>query len=306
MKHKLFALLLAGALLALSGCSLAQPAETDESSPHGDRLIGAYATQENWNEEPDYTHWVEYGSDTIDTEFGALDLPNLILKAEYDEETQSYTFPGMDGYALFAVTRTLNDAPYTHGVNEMFNANIQVSATDTGSSYDLSGTVYHGSPLGQSEEQLGQDGRVWAVYSVYQMADGTVYLSSLSDSYIGPGTMTITLNETYTTTENGEETEIYTNVAVTLEYIEQLTTLTVHQYGADGQLLDTAELPITEELPAIQWHADAVWAAVEETRGGEQTRTVIDRPFGDEPSAYHSVIMLDNNGFGVGAMLNFE
>ena len=119
-------LLLAG-LLLLSGCTLAQP---ERQSVSQDRFIGFQLVYEenrtidmsdpDWQEqeasiEPeDRSHWVEYGTQNVQTDrFGTLSLPREILIGEYDEEHNRFYFPGKEGYNCFLAKRPSSCLLYT-------------------------------------------------------------------------------------------------------------------------------------------------------------------------------------------------
>lgn len=310
MKHKLLALLLAALMLTLPGCRLArEPSEQqgENSTLAQARFMGVYVVREDWNAQPDRTHWVEYGSTQIDTDYGTFDFPTEILIGQYDEDSHTITFPGLEGRALFAMRGTAEDGhTYDMMISDMCGGHFHSIVNDAGESYEVSGTLYFGPPIDDPDYYPGDDPRVWHCYNVFQMADGTVYLDGSGDSYSGPGGMGATQTATYTTTVNGEAMEYYTKSEVWIEYVERLTVLTVRQYSADGQLLQTTELPVQGELPVVEWLADAAWAVVEELRGGDVIRTAYDRPGEDGNPVSHPVILLDDEGLGYEESVKFE
>ena len=309
MKHKLFALLAAGLMLTMTGCSLAREpaAGNNAESGDGDRFVGVYVVRDGRDAILDRTNWVDYGSVAADTEWGQIDVPRQILVAGYDEEDRSYTFPGLEGFELFAVTTYEDGVLCTSSFNSMGDGSVHVTATDAGNSYELSGTVYYGAPLDDPDYDPWEDDRVWHMYKVFQMEDGTVYLDGSGDACNGgAGGVTVTQTETRTATANGEEEEVYTKVAVRLEYVERLISLTVRQYDADGRLLQSEELPVEGELPAVNWLPEAAWCVVEELRGEEGKRTAYDRPAEGEEPVFHQVVLLDDEGLGYGAGIQFE
>ena len=70
MKHKLFALLAAGLMLTMTGCSLAREpaAGNNAESGDGDRFVGVYVVRDGRDAILDRTNWVDYGSVAADTE----------------------------------------------------------------------------------------------------------------------------------------------------------------------------------------------------------------------------------------------
>lgn len=306
MKTKLTALFLALTLMVLSGCQLARGGTGQENEEEG-RFVGVYVVREGLNAELDRSGWVSSGSVRVDTELGQLELPREILIARRNETDRTFTFPGLDGSALFAyLGTTASGGSYTSYCNDLCDARFWNKVTDAGDSYELSGTLYYGPPADDPDYDPEQDSRVWHHYKVFQKTDGTIYLDGSGDSHIGGGGMTLTQTVTNTVTVNGEETEYYTSVEVRVEYIQRLTALTVRQYGADGELLHTQELPVEGSIPAVHWLAEADWLVVEELRGSELTRTAYDRPGEGEQEITHTVILLDEDGIGHGTSLDIQ
>lgn len=308
MKRKLTALLLALLMFSLTGCQLAREPSEQENANNAlaqARFMGVYVVREDPLSFQDRTYWTEYGSYLANTEFGQLSFANEILIGQYDEATHEFTFPGLEGHALFAMALTEEGgAPYTTTICDMANSTFHVKATDAGTSYEMSGTLYYGPPIDDPDYDQWEDDRIWKHYHVYQMEDGTVFMDGIGDFVNGPGTTSITI--THTATVNGEEMEYYTKAEVAVEYVERLTALTVRQYDGDGNLLESTELPIEGELPAVSWLPEAQWAVVEELRAGELKRTAYDRPAEGEEAVTHMVILLEDDGMGYVGVIEFE
>lgn len=307
MKNKMYALLFAVLMLFLTGCQLAQvPSEQQNQNNElaQARFMGVYVVREDPFAELDRTHWVEYGAVAAETEFGQIYIPTEILIGEYDQDSHEFTFPGLEGYALFAMNVITESGSYNTMVNDMVGGNFHLKTTDAGDSYELSGTLYYGPPADDPDYDQWEDDLVWHHYRVYQMEDGTVFLSGYGDSHKGAMGSTVTV--TNTATVNGEEMEYYTKTDVKVEYIERLSALTVLQYDGDGNLLKRTALPIEGSLPEVAWLPSAEWAVVEEQRGEEVTRTAYDRPDKGESDVSHTVILLDSNGMGSGSSIKFE
>ena len=309
MKRNITALLSA-LLLLLSGCQLArQPSQqqTENSALGSARLVGIYVVREDPYSLPDRTLWTEYGTTQAGTQYGQLTFPTEIIVGSYDADTHEFTFPGMEGFPLFVMDVTTEDgSSFLTTISELVDRGTHILETDGGTSYELGGTLYFGPPADDPDYDPSRDDRIWHAYNVFQMEDGTVFLDGTGDSFSGPGGIGFTRTATYTTTVNGEEMEYYTKVELDAEFIERHTSLLVRQYGADGNLLETQDLPLSGELPCVTWLSGAAWAVVEEARGGALTRTAYDRPAGDEPPLSHTVIFLREDGTGYAASLRFE
>lgn len=306
MKNKLTAWILALALLLLAGCRLAQEPSEQENAEKP-RFVGVYVVREDDGAQLDRSGWVEYGTIQADSELGKLEIPREILIAQVDRAADTITFPGLKGAALFAyIGATESGSPYTSFCSDMCDARYYTKVTKAGDSYDLSGTLYYGPPADDPDYDPERDARVWHHYLVFQMADGTIYLDGSGDAHTGGRGTTLTQTETSTVTVNGEEMEYYTRVEVKVEYVERLVSLNVRQYGADGELLGTQELPVEGEIPAVRWLSGADWLVVEETRGGELIRTAYDRPDEGKPEITHILILLDEDGVGYDVPLTIQ
>ncbi len=273
-------LLLAG-LLLLSGCTLAQP---ERQSVSQDRFIGFQLVYEenrtidmsdpDWQEqeasiEPeDRSHWVEYGTQNVQTDrFGTLSLPREILIGEYDEEHNRFYFPGKEGYNCFLAKRPSSQGGEQYvGNGDLCDATIKVGGEEEG----ISGTVFAGPPLaGRPEDPLDY---VWTAYRVYEMADGTVYLDGTGSSYAaGMGGFSTSMESKETRTVDGEE-ETYTFKAeFTLEWVERTEQIQVTWFGGDDLPLDSRTLTMAEvgEGLELERPAGAVWAliAITDTQG---------------------------------------
>lgn len=292
MNKKIFIIILA-CVLCLTGCSLARE---EVVSKEADRLVGVYLTTEypDSNDE----HWVDYGTFTADTEFGEIPLPKRILPAEFDPETKTFVFPGLDGYALFEATVKDGENVYNTSQSDFMDGNFHVTTTDFGDSFELSGTLYVGEDM---------EDTIWKANLVYQTADGLVYLDGSGDSYSGnEGGFSSQVEQTQTITVNGKEGSTYTKAEFTVQPIGKLQKLLVHQYNAAGERIDTRELNITAEDQKVIWTTNAAWAVVEEHLPNEVKRTAYDRPAEGEEDVTHTVVVLNEDQVGEAGVIFFH
>lgn len=285
MNKKFFSLLLVLIvnILILSGCTLAR---AEKANPAADRLVGVYLVKGRRLQQDE--NWIEYGSQQLDSNFGKLTLPNMILPATYDSDADTFRFPGTEGYALVVMTIPGEAGPHTTSICDLHDSSFGVTVTDFGTDYDLSGTLY------VSE---GDETSVWSVYRVFQTADGMIYLDGTGNSYQGSGFST-TINETTTVNDGEREGSQSTIIHVSIKPISKIEKIIVRQYNADGQLLDTSELAVSTSIPPLFWNADAAWAAIEEYHPDEIKRSVVNRPLSDEETAQHTVYVLNENEIG--------
>lgn len=310
MKRKLTAFLLAAAVLVLAGCSLAQP-EQENSGVSGDALVGLYAVHyDSWEESGDFygnPNLVEYGSTAVDTEYGKLSIPDMILVGEYDEENHTCTFPGMKkGWSLFSLTLERDGAPYNTTVCDMVSSGVHYTSTDEGEGVELEGTLYVGPPAGAGPDwdPYSDDPGHWQYYQVYQMADGTIYLNGHGDSVSGGGGYTLTAEST--TTINGESTTRSVKATVNIEDVERLEKLVVSQFDKNNTLLQSQEIALGGELSPLTCGGGAAWVLVEEHNAHGITRAAYTLPAGEEEPVRHRVVLLDDKGVGEVFMLEIQ
>lgn len=298
MNKRFFALLLAAAALALTGCSLAQiPAEPESTASNPDRFMGIYLVgTDGYDRITEDENWVDAGTETLESDIGPISLPRKILPGRYDPDSHDFTFPGVEGFALFAAVIGEGTDAYSTMDCDLADAVFQTTATDFGTDYDLSGTLYYGEKI---------ENWIWTAYNVYQAADGTVYLDGSGNSYSGG--MSFTVSQSQTQTVDGEEAGAQScRVEIAMKKVDPLTGLRVRQYGGDGQLLGTQELPVSEAFSEVDWDADAQWAVVEEIFTGGVVRSAYDRPTEGDQTVTHMVILLDESGIGVPATVTIQ
>lgn len=307
MRNRMCALLLAGLLLGLSGCALARP-----EGEGGDRWLGyfvALADENHMVNGVDQEGWTEYGGgEQIQTELGAFNIPQRVLVAR--KENGRCTFPGLEGAEFFYMQFEDENGNRSHTIqSDLSDGQFHVTETDEGTQTDLSGTFYYGLPKGRADWEWWHENETpWRLElcEVWQTADGTVYLKDSGPS-VGPGGgMTYTRTQEYIRTEGDGSFSDSLKVSVSFTEISRLERLTVRQYGADGTLLESADLPVDGGGLTVKWLPGAAWAAVEEVRAGAAERTVYDRSDVEEQRLGHTVILLDENGLGHAAQIEFE
>ena len=291
MSKKGFGLILLLCMLVFSGCSLAKEPQKEKEQ---DRLMGVYLVNtENGQDLTENENWVEYGTQNLDTEYGKLDIPRMILPAVYDSENGDFTFPGVQGYALFSAVVAEEEGNCDVSASDLADGMFGVQVNDLGTSYDLSGTLY-----------VGKDDFTWIVYHVYQTADGMVYLDGTGNSYNGSNFST-TLEETQKVTGDGKEGTLYTKVEVKVEEIPALQTLLVHQYNAAGERIATNTLSLTVQPEEVVWAPNAAWAVVEEQSADGVKRTAYDRTQGAQEQITHTAYILNSESIGEGKIITF-
>lgn len=299
-----------GAALALllAGCSLAQP-EREEEEAWEDRFVGVYVvfdpagSYDGFYSNPNLT---EYGSEALDAgEYGTFDVPRQVLWGEEDPDTGRFVFPGLEGWSLFILTQPDGEFGVVSMVSDMAPGEETNSFrfTDEGIENTAYGTLYFGPPAdAPADWDAYESPGVWHAYRVYQTADGRPYLDGGGNSYGGGGGMGFTSEDTYTRTENGESRTDRLSVSVQIDSIPRITGLRVVQFREDNTVLQTEELPLTEDLPAVALAEEAAWLVVEEVTGEGTIRALYDR-FDLEEGVFHWVPLLNDQGVGAGAQL---
>lgn len=306
MKRKLI-LLLAALLAVLPGCSLAQPEAGDSG---GDRFAGFFVAydvtgsgRDAFYDNPNLT---ASGAKTVDTEYGAFSLPRNILVGKKGKDGQ-YTFPGIEGLCLFLIHGEMDDgSPYTEAVSDMSDCENNVTQTDAETLYECSGTAYLGPPLdaGQDWDQY-TDAGILTYYRVYEAPDGTVYLDGGGNS--ASGVCTYAENRTFSTMKDGKVSSETIKVTARIQYAPRLEKLTVSQFDGNNALLQSDELALRDDMPEVECLPETAWVLVEEQSADGTTRTLYNAPQkGEEPSATHTVVLLDDDGWGRTAALNIR
>lgn len=294
------------ALLALAGCSLARPqaGEASDGQPDQERFAGLYLVYSQSGDRNDFydnPNLVEMGSDTLKAQgLGDISIPRQVLLARR-EGKWDWTFPGLEGFALYYTETLQEDGTPTLGmVSDMGEGRYHVTSADEGTTNDMSGVIYLGPPEGAPEDWASYDMEgIWTAYRVCLTRDGVPYLDGSGNSYSG-GTFGCQTEESWRSTINGETEQVTVKVSVQLEEVPRLGQITLYQYGEGGQLLDAREISLDGTDQRAAWVEGACWAAVEETDiWGRSTRACYDRPdAGEEESVFHPFVLLDPQGVG--------
>lgn len=316
------ALTAAALAFLLAGCSLARPEVQD---PKEDKFVGFHLvyektppSMEEYEANPeryppeDRAHWVEYGSEDMEIKgLGKAAFPKEILigKFDGDREGQDYEFPGLEGLNCFLAEEEMEGGGTRYaGTSGLAGANIKVG----GEEESLSGVIYIGLPLGQTEWDLSEDEPeyCWTAYRVYQMADGTVYLDGTGNSYAGQGGMSFSEKVERTETVDEEKTGRRSfEVKVEMKEVPRLESVTVTQFGPENKTLmetafTTAELAGAAELTLEE---DTLWLLVEEQNiDGTVKRTAYNREEIGEEGLSHFLVLLDEQGMGNPAYLTIK
>lgn len=308
MKNKWLCLLLAAALTALTGCSLAQPER--EASPE-ERWIGFYVVYnppgiyDSFSSNPNL---VEMGTESLDTgTYGSLTIPREVLLGKEDPDTGNISFPGLEGYSLF-IRHTQEDyGPVTQVVSNMSPSEegTTINSSDEGTAETASGVIWWGPPLDAAADwDSYEDAGIWHAYNVFETADGQVYLDGSGNSYGGGGSgMGFSSDASYTYTENGESRTDSVSVSVSVKYTPRLTALRVVEFDGDNSVVNTTSLPLTEDLPALTPTTDTAFLVVEEENAEGVKRTLYAAGDFTDDALYHEVILLDEEGRGHGVYL---
>lgn len=299
------AVLVLAAVMSAGGCRLARP---EYQGPENDEWIGYFLSWERlygegeeipWNGEG----WVEYGSQSMEVSgLGSVRFPREILIGQY-REGAGFTFPGMEGYSAVLAQVKQEDGSILLSGNQLMDGKTSVGGTKN----SVSGTIYYGLPLGETEWPEGEPDYAWRAYDVYQMPDGTVYLDGSGNSYGGAGGMTITEERTATETINGEETSVALSVEVRFEMVGRLQEVRVKEFdGSDRMIGETVfQADSLEDETPVNLTEDTQWLVVEEyCQDGTVTRTVYDiQELDREGERYHTMTVLDDRGMGIGRSL---
>ena len=287
MKRRLLCLMPALVMALLTGCALAQPVR---ESAGADRWVGYYM--------------VYVPQDVMDAGSASDLRPQGIVWGEWDETTETLTFPDMAGSALLMFGRE-DERITVPSVTEMSPGpeESRVSSSEQGDSVSVSGTVWWGPPLdAPSDWDREEDGGGWLPCLVYRTPAGGFYLDADTPfySFSSGGSVFHQSDYTYWDDDGTLRTDIL-RMTVAMEYTPRLTALRVVEFDGNDQPLRTTDLPLSEDMPAVTAGPDAAWVAVEEESAEGVERTSYSLTEG-EP-VVHEVILLDEDGRGWGVDL---
>lgn len=270
MKKKLLVVLLTIIMITLTGCQLAQE-DAGEVDAVPDRLAGVFITtehlnlfdvegylQDNWNGEDEVI--VEGGSEYQ----GRIYAERVTKRSPDGYEYVDYEFSELEGillaeFLIIPEGGTEEESYWTGGYGEGLN-NIcsYLHTTDEGTEVGVEATLYLSDKSGDVEFYYNP---------VYQTEEGEVYLMEGTGTNFGPelgGTMTHTLSETRSITENGVITKETGFVKVIMETVQVAERVVLIQMDENHQELTRCEaVPggMPEELTA---EADCAYILVEQ------------------------------------------
>ena len=309
-------------LLFACGFNLAQP---QRRSPELDRFIGFHLVYEkmpqaidmsapDWEEQlsdqpgRDYSNWTEYGSEAWQLDgIGSVDVPRMILIGK--KEGNHYIFPGLEGKNCFLSIETGEDGSRTiSGYTDMADTSLSMGDNEQ----SLSGTVYFGPPLDERNWNTEDFDYCWTAYRVYQMEDGTVYLTGEGNSYGGVGGFTISEKRNWTTTENNKTAASSFEITCSITSIPRLGQVAIRQYDKDDQLLRTDVLTsdqaaeITDGLHLTLEPQTAYVLTVETDVDGNVQRAIHPPSNYGEQTICDTAWFLDDAGMGYGVPIWLE
>ncbi len=281
MKKRMFVLLAAGVLIAglltLDGCQLAR----EEGAASGDRLIGVYVTKEYL----DLLDMEAYLNDhmgqvlggdsfTIEGDTSAYEGRIYAVNDSTDSLEPNYTFPDLDGVAIYCVEAKDPDrgeSCWTSGPGSEAWMHVNYGVEDGQESIEITADLY-------VSDQVSHH----AMYAnpMYQTADGRVYLCSgtgASSDLREGGTLSQTVEETTTLTQNGETKQVRYKVTVSMTAIPPAETIRVVQMSQDNEVLAAQDFP-ADQVPAEftpDWNT--AYLLVESHSGDTVTRELYDR-----------------------------
>ena len=292
-------------VLDLTGWTLAKP----ERTAGEDRFIGFHLVCEEMPGENevipvDRGAWVSYGVEDMNLEgFGSVALPREILIGTYDEKSNHYNFPGMEGYNFFYAKYVDEEGEtYRNGYTDLSEFKMESKISDAGEEHILSGTIY------MSTAAEGAADYMITAYRVFQMEDGTVYLDGTGNSY-GGGGFTVNERMEYTETANGETSTDVLELEFSIKDLPTLETVEIQWFGTDNVLLGSLPLDpadITAKELTLAAPSRTAWAVVVETAAdGTVSRTIPERQSNGWCS--HKLLLADPvTGIGREAWLKWE
>lgn len=293
-------------LALLSQISLAQPEQTHDWDTH---LVGFYLVRETTNSGPisigdPEAGWEEKGSTPISAYGHTFSIPDMILKAQTNEQGEPY-FPNLEGRRFFLVKEydtPGNQQAFTYRLySDLDSEGLYMEVTDLGTTHTASGTLYYTAPL--NDPVWTEENQVWAAYQVWQEPDGTVYLKDGGNSVSGTVNCGMTKTVTYREATNDQTTQENTlKLTVNFRYIPRLTQVMVEQFTASHQRLTSQAISAQEMLEGqgtldLTWVQDADYALVsEQSADGTVQRTLLEQ---EEDPVSHTCWVAEDNGLTI-------
>lgn len=292
MSKRVFPALLALIAVLASGCSLAQP-ENTETKATTDRLAGVFITTE-YLDLFDSEAWIEENADAIlDGEqvlFPGMDYEQPRIYAELVEESftdssgtthtsSTYEFKGLDGlflaeYMIYSLGETDELYRTVDGSDYIFDVHSTFKSSDSAIETELTGSIF----LNGNSQRM-----VFYFNPIYQTADGKVYLVPGTGMESSPGQAAFQLTGTSTTTENGQSKTDSSRIEVKINCAEIAKKVVLIEMSENN-----TEIRRTEFLPGQMPEKFTVsngtaYLIVEEHREGGVSRTIYQS--GDDPIA---------------------
>lgn len=301
-------------LLALfSQVSLARPEQTHDWETH---LVGFYLVRDTLDSGPTSigdpeAGWEEQGSTPVSAYGHSFSIPDMILKAQTEENGELY-FPNLEGCRFFLAKEYFSSNGQQEFAYRLYSdlesEGLHMEVTDLGTNHTASGTLYYTAPLNDSI--WSEDNQVWTAYLVYQEPDGTVYLADSGNSVGGTVDCSINKTVTYRETANGQATQENTlDLTINFRYISRLTEVTVEQFTADHRSMAAHTFSAQEMLEepseaTSSWEEDAAYVIfTEHYADGTVQRTLLER--GDEPVS-HICWAAEENGLTIPFTITLE
>ena len=259
MNRRVFFSIILAALLFMTGCRLAK----DEPAQQGDMLAGVLLTTE-------YLDLFDFGSYFMDNagklasggSIGPEDSAKYsgVVWAEQqscgltgegaddDAEVVEHVFPGIEGIRFMAATATDEggNSYWTSDSDDGISGSVHFIDTDDEMAVELEGTVYVAPSSGGTSN--------FYINPIYQTADGRVYVvpgdGIAFGSGIEGGGWSQTMEETATTTENGESIRRRTKVTISIQGISAPADIAVIEMDPNSSVISRAEYA-AGEVPGI-------------------------------------------------------
>lgn len=293
MNKRIFAVVLAVLLVAMSGCQLAVEDNGESAASTQDRLVGVLVTRENL----DLFDMEAYLNDNLDqvVDGGEITAENTAqysgrLYATLTEETltgedgketinRTYEFEGVDGYFLACYLVDSKIDPAITEEDRYWNTVVNSPFSD----------VHTGMHVVDGDEMIKLEAAIYTAQKtgailfflnpVYQSDDGRLYAVEGQGGRFqaGNGNMIHTLKDERTTTEDGEEKTSGAEIMINVACVTPAQKIQILHMNEDNQVLQTQEYE-KEEIPAfvdpVEGAAYVICEEYDET--GEVTRQISD------------------------------
>ena len=283
MRKRVFPALLALIAALVSGCSLAQP-ENSNAKETTDRLAGVFITTE-YLDLFDMEAWIEENAGALlDGEqvlSPGMDYEQPRIYAELVEETftdssgtthtsSTYEFKGLDGlflaeYMIYSLGETDELYRTVDGSDYIFDVHSTFKSSDSAIETELTGSIF----LNGNSQRM-----VFYFNPIYQTADGKVYLVPGTGMESSPGQAAFQLTGTSTTTENGQSKTDSSRVEVKINCVEIAQKVVLIEMSENNAEIKRSEF-IPGQMPKEFSTSDSTaYLIVEEHRADGVSRTI--------------------------------